>query len=72
MRLGTTCSACGTVLAVAALRCCRSSGVPTALGGRGVALVDALSTRWGVEDHGADADGGAGKTVWFVLDVGGA
>lgn len=44
---------------------------PTALGGRGVALVDALSTRWGVEDHGADVDGGAGKTVWFVLDVGG-
>jgi len=40
---------------------------PTALGGRGVALVDALSTRWGVEDHGAE-----GKTVWFVMDVGGS
>ncbi len=37
---------------------------PTALGGRGVALVDALSTRWGVEQH----DGG-GKTVWFDLDL---
>jgi serine/threonine-protein kinase RsbW len=59
---------------------------PTALGGRGVALVDALSTRWGVEHHGVgddDAAGevpatpagdgpdrGPGKTVWFVLDVG--
>ena len=40
---------------------------PTALGGRGVALVDALSTRWGIEDHD-----GAGKTVWFVLDVDGS
>ena len=40
---------------------------PTALGGRGVALVDALATRWGVDDHDAD-----GKTVWFVLDVDGA
>lgn len=40
---------------------------PTALGGRGMALVDTLSTRWGVDDHGGD-----GKTVWFVLDVDGA
>ena len=37
---------------------------PTALGGRGVALVDALSTDWGIEDHDGD-----GKTVWFVVDV---
>ena len=37
---------------------------PTALGGRGIALVDALATRWGIED-----DGPHGKTVWFVLDV---
>ena len=43
----------------------RKDAAPTAVGGRGVALVDALSTRWGVDDHGAD-----GKTVWFVLDVG--
>ena len=38
---------------------------PTALGGRGVALVDALATGWGVEQHD---DGG--KTVWFTLDLG--
>jgi hypothetical protein len=30
-------------------------------GGRGLALVDALATRWGV-----DADG-AGKSVWFEV-----
>jgi serine/threonine-protein kinase RsbW len=40
---------------------------PTALGGRGVGLVDMLATRWGVEDDGPD-----GKTVWFVLDLDGA
>jgi len=40
---------------------------PTALGGRGVGLVDTLASRWGVEDHG-----GTGKTVWFVLDVDGS
>jgi serine/threonine-protein kinase RsbW len=39
---------------------------PTALGGRGVGLVDALATRWGIEDDGPD-----GKTVWFVLDLDG-
>ena len=33
-------------------------------GGRGVALVDALSTRWG-----ADPDRGGGKTVWFELQA---
>jgi serine/threonine-protein kinase RsbW len=37
---------------------------PTALGGRGVALVDALASRWGVEQHDGD-----GKTVWFTLDL---
>ncbi|WP_298461990.1 ATP-binding protein [uncultured Cellulomonas sp.] len=37
---------------------------PTALGGRGVALVDALSSGWGVEEHA-----GSGKTVWFTLDL---
>ena len=37
---------------------------PTELGGRGIALVDALSDGWGVDDHG-----GGGKTVWFVVDV---
>ena len=40
---------------------------PTALGGRGVALVDALSSRWGIDEHGED-----GKTVWFALDVDGS
>ncbi|GAB7192975.1 ATP-binding protein [Kineococcus sp. NUM-3379] len=33
-------------------------------GGRGVALVDALSTRWGTTDP---PDGAPGKTVWFFL-----
>ncbi|WNB86665.1 ATP-binding protein [Cellulomonas sp. ATA003] len=37
---------------------------PTALGGRGVALVDALATRWGVDEHPGD-----GKTVWFALEL---
>lgn len=34
---------------------------PESEGGRGVALVDILSDRWGVEA------GAPGKTVWFVL-----
>ncbi|RYV52402.1 ATP-binding protein [Pengzhenrongella frigida] len=33
--------------------------------GRGMVLVDTLSSAWGVDDHGPD-----GKTVWFTLDVG--
>ena len=37
-----------------------------ATGGRGVALVDALSTRWGTVPEPA---GGPGKTVWFCLEV---
>lgn len=37
---------------------------PTALGGRGVALVDALSSEWGVDQHD-----GEGKTVWFTLEL---
>ena len=37
---------------------------PSAPSGRGMAIVEAMSTRWGVEDH---ADGG--KTVWFELDL---
>lgn len=32
--------------------------------GRGMAIVEAMSTRWGVDDH---VDGG--KTVWFELDL---
>jgi len=35
-----------------------------ATGGRGVALVDALSTRWGYEPLPAP---GTGKSVWFEL-----
>ncbi|GAA4968309.1 ATP-binding protein [Kineococcus glutinatus] len=35
-----------------------------ATGGRGVALVDALATRWGVTP---DTGGRPGKTVWFTL-----
>ncbi|MCL3861410.1 ATP-binding protein [Actinotalea sp. K2] len=37
---------------------------PTAASGRGMAIVEAMATRWGVEEHG---DGG--KTVWFELDL---
>jgi anti-sigma regulatory factor (Ser/Thr protein kinase) len=37
---------------------------PSALNGRGMAIVEAMSTRWGVEAH---VEGG--KTVWFELDL---
>ncbi|HEY3438114.1 MAG TPA: ATP-binding protein [Actinotalea sp.] len=37
---------------------------PSAPSGRGMAIVEAMSSRWGVEEH---ADGG--KTVWFELDL---
>jgi anti-sigma regulatory factor (Ser/Thr protein kinase) len=37
---------------------------PSALSGRGMAIVEAMSSRWGVEVH---EDGG--KTVWFELDL---
>ena len=37
---------------------------PEAPNGRGMAIVEAMSTRWGVQAHG---DGG--KTVWFELDL---
>lgn len=37
---------------------------PAAAHGRGMAIVEAMSTRWGVEEH---PDGG--KTVWFELDL---
>lgn len=37
---------------------------PTAVSGRGMALVEALSHSWGV-DHHEDM----GKTVWFLVDV---
>lgn len=36
---------------------------PTAVSGRGMALVEALSRTWGVDLHD-----GEGKTVWFVVD----
>lgn len=36
--------------------------LPTDLGGRGMSLVAALSTAWGVEQRGP-----AGKTVWFSV-----
>ncbi|WP_372595363.1 ATP-binding protein [Actinotalea sp.] len=36
---------------------------PSDLNGRGMAIVEAMSQRWGVENH---AEGG--KTVWFELD----
>ena len=37
---------------------------PSAANGRGMAIVEAMSSRWGVEEH---VDGG--KTVWFELDL---
>ncbi len=37
---------------------------PSAPSGRGMAIVEAMSSRWGVEDH---TEGG--KTVWFELDL---
>ncbi|WP_024285779.1 ATP-binding protein [Cellulomonas sp. KRMCY2] len=37
---------------------------PTAPNGRGMAIVEAMSTRWGVQAHS-----GGGKTVWFELDL---
>ncbi|MEU1670046.1 ATP-binding protein [Streptomyces sparsogenes] len=35
--------------------------------GRGLALVDALATRWGVSVHGGREPNG--KSVWFVLEA---
>jgi hypothetical protein len=35
---------------------------PSATSGRGLAIVDALSTTWGVK-----TDRGVGKTVWFEV-----
>ncbi len=49
---------------------------PEAIGGRGVALIDTLATRWGVHaasgtnpdaDTSPDASTSGGKTVWFEL-----
>jgi anti-sigma regulatory factor (Ser/Thr protein kinase) len=37
---------------------------PSALSGRGMAIVEAMSHRWGIEPH---AEGG--KTVWFEIDL---
>lgn len=37
---------------------------PSAPNGRGMAIVEAMSSRWGVDDH---EDGG--KTVWYELDL---
>jgi anti-sigma regulatory factor (Ser/Thr protein kinase) len=39
---------------------------PTAVSGRGLALVEMLSNSWGVRRSESAA---GGKTVWFVLDV---
>lgn len=39
------------------------AGRQPAVGGRGLALVAALASSWGVDRHG----GPAGKTVWFEL-----
>ncbi|MGI4895871.1 MAG: hypothetical protein ACRYF3_12235, partial [Janthinobacterium lividum] len=47
---------------------------PNADGGRGVQLVDLLSSEWGVDQHHAVGDAGpgsatTGKTVWCLLLV---
>ena len=39
----------------------RTAGLD-AVGGRGIALIDTLASRWGVDPHP-----GNGKTVWFEL-----
>jgi anti-sigma regulatory factor (Ser/Thr protein kinase) len=44
---------------------CRPSGL--AESGRGLLLVEALSTRWGCEPPGRP-DGGRGSSVWAVLE----
>jgi anti-sigma regulatory factor (Ser/Thr protein kinase) len=48
---------------------------PEAVGGRGVALVDTLASRWGVQTPArtaaeAGTGTGTGKTVWFELLTG--
>ena len=50
---------------------------PEVVGGHGVALVDALASRWGVQaaagtdaGTGAGTGTGTGKTVWFELTGG--
>jgi serine/threonine-protein kinase RsbW len=35
---------------------------PTDASGRGLKIIDMLSSKWGVQPHGA-----AGKTVWFTI-----
>ncbi|WP_432505699.1 ATP-binding protein [Kineococcus arenarius] len=47
----------------AAMPVVRRAG-PEVVGGHGVALIDTLAGRWGV-----DAGSGAGKTVWFELSA---
>lgn len=42
----------------------RRSPAPDAEGGRGIALVEALASAWGVESSST-----SGKTVWFELDA---
>lgn len=37
---------------------------PVDPGGRGMAIVDAMSSRWGVDAHD-----GEGKSVWFEVDI---
>lgn len=44
------------------------SAEPHDVGGRGMAIVATLSSRWGVTTE--SADGAAAKTVWFELDDG--
>jgi len=41
---------------------------PDDVTGRGVAIIDALASRWGVDNRGSAADSEKYKTVWFEFD----
>lgn len=41
----------------------RSEAAPSALGGRGLGIVDAVAEAWGCDRH----RDGLGKTIWFTL-----
>ena len=41
---------------------------PDEVTGRGVAIIDALASRWGVNDNSVPVNGERHKTVWFEFD----
>ena len=46
----------------------QKSASPEDVTGRGVAIIDALASRWGVEDESPAHDSEDHKTVWFEFD----